>query len=292
MPYGFLAACIIPTLVLTLVIIIWPVLDALYTSFTNAASARITDTTKFVGFDNYIYLFTKDMEFRTALWNTVKLMLVVPVTTIFLSLFFAFLLTQTRLKERGAYRVLFFLPSIISLTVVAIVWSFIFNPRADGIANRVVQFFGGQPVEWMGDERYALWCIAIVLIWQAIGYYMVMHIAAIDGISTDIYEAAAIDGANQSVKFTRITVPLLRDIIGITFVLSLSGTINLSYVLSSVMAGTSKHARVLLLYMYQQAFGGSANFGYAMTITVFSLVMAFVLSMLSRKVSYRTEKGR
>jgi len=129
------------------------------------------------------------------------------------------------------------------------------------------------------------------MVWQAFGYYMVMHIAAIDGISTDVYEAASIDGAKPSHKFFLITIPLLKDTIGITWVLSLSGTINLSYILSNVMtnAGPGNATLVLLQHIYRMAFGVGANFGYAMSITVFSLVLAFVLSSLSRKISYSNE---
>jgi N-acetylglucosamine transport system permease protein len=291
LPVGFIILCVVPTLVLAIAFMILPALNALRMSFTNAATMRTTDTTRFIGLENYIYLFTKDKNFFKALWNTFRLMLVVPVSTIFIGLFFAFLLTQSKLKERGVYRVLFFLPSVISFTVVGVVWACIFDPRSSGVANRFIGLWGAGPVPWLGDENYALWCIALVLIWQAAGYYMVMHIAALDGISANIYEAASIDGASQGDKFFRITIPLLKDIIGITLVLSLSGTINISYILSSVMnsGGPGNSTLVLLQYMYNTAFGASANFGYAMSITVFSLAVAFLLSTLSRRVSYSNE---
>jgi N-acetylglucosamine transport system permease protein len=293
LPAGFIAACILPALCLAIIFMIIPALNALRMSFTNAVSMRASDTVKFIGFENYVYLFTRDKLFHQALWNTFRLMVVVPVLTIFIGLFFAFLLTQIKLKERGVYRVLFFLPSVISLTVVGIVWACLFDPRSAGVINKVVSLAGIGPVPWLGEEKIALWCIAAVLIWQAAGYYMVMHIAAIDGISRDIYEAASIDGAGGAHKFLLITVPLLKDAIGITWVLSLSGTIGLSYVLSSVMTngGPGNASLVLLHHIYKTAFGQGANFGYAMSITVFSLVLAFVLSFLSRKVSYTNENA-
>jgi N-acetylglucosamine transport system permease protein len=241
-----------------------------------------------VGLENYVYMFTRDIRFHAALWNTFRLILVVPVCTVFSGLVCAFFLTQTKLKERDVYRVLFFLPSVISLTVVAVVWACIFDPRSGGIANKVINLWSAGPVAWLGDETYALWCIAFVLVWQAAGYYMVMHIAAIDGISQDIYEAASIDGASFRVKFFSITIPLLKDTIGITLVLSLSGTINISYILSQVMTagGPGNATLVLLQHVYVTAFGAGANFGYAMSVTVFSLILAFLLSSLSRKMSY------
>jgi N-acetylglucosamine transport system permease protein len=261
-------------------------------SFTNITSIGMSTNPKFVFLDNYIYLFTKDKDFLAAMINTLKLIIVVPAVTIFISVFFAFFLTQIKLREAGVYRVLFFLPSVISMTVVGIVWACLFDPRAGGVINTIIAFFGFKPVAWLGDENFALWCIALVLIWQAAGSYMVMHIAAIDGISNDVYEAAEIDGASPADKFFRITIPLLKDTIGITYVLSISGTINLSYILSSVMTngGPGNSSLVLLLHMYKMAFV-TANFGYAMTITVFSLVLALVISSLSRRISYQNENS-
>jgi len=290
-PYGFLAICLGPTLLLTIVFLIWPTLNALFMSFTNITSMGASSKAKFVFLDNYIYMFTRDKNFFQAMTNTLKLLAVVPVVTVFIALIFAFLLTQTKIAERGFYRVLFFLPSVVSMAVVGIVWATLFDPRSTGPINKIISLFGAKSVTWLGDERYALWCIALVLIWQAIGYYMVMHVAAIDSISHDIYEAADIDGANQARKFFNITIPLLKDSIGITYVLSLSGTIALSYTLSSIMTngGPGGASLVLLQHMYNTAFGASSNFGYAMTITVFSLILAFVLSILSRKVSYHNE---
>ena len=139
---------------------------------------------------------------------------------------------------------------------------------------------------WLGDGSTALWCIAVTLIWQATGYYMVMHIAAMDGISSEIYEAATIDGAGPVRKMFSITLPLIKDIIGITFVLALSGTINLSFTLSKVMTGGGPNgaSSVLLQYMYTQAFI-NGTFGYAMAITVFTLIISIALSMVSRKLT-------
>ena len=291
MPKGFIAVCIIPTLVLSVSFMLIPAFNALRMSFTNAISMVPSDNVRFIGLENYIYMFLRDQRFHQALWNTFRLMVVVPVTNVFIGLFFAFLLTQSNLKERGFYRVVFFFPSVISLTVVAVVWACLFDPRASGVINRLVGLFGAGPVPWLGEENLALWCIALVMVWQAFGYYMVMHIAAIDGISADIYEAASIDGAKSFHKFFLITIPLLKDTIGITWVLSLAGTINLSYILSQVMtnAGPGNATLVLLQHIYRMAFGVGANFGYAMSITVFSLILAFILSSLSRKISYSNE---
>ena len=291
LPVLFICISVLPAVILTLMFTIWPTVQALYLSFTNATSLGLNN--KFVGLDNYIYMF-HDKSFIQALTNTAKLMAVVPVITIFCSLVLAFVLNQCKLKEMVLYRTLFYFPNIVSLTVVGIIWSFVFHPNV-GIVNKILGAVGLESLQrsWLGDSKTALWCIAFTLLWQAAGYYMVMHIAAMDGISPEIYESATLDGASAWRKLVSITMPLMKDIIGITFVLALSGTINLSFVLSQVMTGGGPNgaSSVLLQYMYTQGFV-NGNFGYAMAITVFTLAISVALSMLSRKLTDASEGGQ
>lgn len=291
LPILFICISVLPAVILTLMFTIWPTVQALYLSFTNATSLGLNN--KFVGLDNYIYMF-HDKSFIQALINTAKLMAVVPVITIFCSLVLAFVLNQCKLKEMVLYRTLFYFPNIVSLTVVGIIWSFVFHPNV-GIINKILGAIGLESLQrsWLGDSKTALWCIAFTLLWQAAGYYMVMHIAAMDGISPEIYESATLDGASAWRKLISITMPLMKDIIGITFVLALSGTINLSFVLSQVMTGGGPNgaSSVLLQYMYTQGFV-NGNFGYAMAITVFTLAISVALSMLSRKLTDASEGGQ
>lgn len=291
LPILFICISVLPAVILTLMFTIWPTAQALYLSFTNATSLGLNN--KFVALDNYIYMF-HDKSFIQALINTAKLMAVVPVITIFCSLVLAFVLNQCKLKEMVLYRTLFYFPNIVSLTVVGIIWSFVFHPNV-GIINKILGAVGLESLQrsWLGDSKTALWCIAFTLLWQAAGYYMVMHIAAMDGISPEIYESATLDGASAWRKLISITMPLMKDIIGITFVLALSGTINLSFVLSQVMTGGGPNgaSSVLLQYMYTQGFV-NGNFGYAMAITVFTLAISVALSMLSRKLTDASEGGQ
>lgn len=291
LPVLFICISVLPAVILTLMFTIWPTVQALYLSFTNATSLGLNN--KFVALDNYIYMF-HDKSFIQALINTAKLMAVVPVITIFCSLVLAFVLNQCKLKEMVLYRTLFYFPNIVSLTVVGIIWSFVFHPNV-GIVNKILGAVGLESLQrsWLGDSKTALWCIAFTLLWQAAGYYMVMHIAAMDGISPEIYESATLDGASAWRKLISITMPLMKDIIGITFVLALSGTINLSFVLSQVMTGGGPNgaSSVLLQYMYTQGFV-NGNFGYAMAITVFTLTISVALSMLSRKLTDASEGGQ
>ncbi len=290
LPIVFILASVVPTLILTVLFIIIPTLRALWLSFTDATSLGLNS--RFVAFENYAYML-RDRYFILALVNTAKLMAVVPAVTIALGVGLAYMISQSKLKERGLYRAILYFPNIVSLTVVGIIWSFVFHPNL-GIINTTLRAIGleGLARPWLGDSRTALWCIAVTLVWQATGYYMVMHIAAMDGISPEIYEAAKIDGAGAWRRLTSITAPLIKDIIGITFVLALSGTLNLSFTLSKVMTGGGPNgaSSVLLQYMYQQGFM-RGNFGYAMSITVFTLTLSVLLSGLSRRMTSEKKEG-
>ena len=257
--------------------------------FYQSTALSVGFNSKFVFLDNYIYMF-KDKDFLQALYNTFKLMLVIPALTIFLSLIFAFILTQGQLKEKSFYRTIFFFPSIVSMTVVGIVWSFVltYKGNSESYAGTVSSVFLETCLAGRRENgSLVYWCgIGMAGGWLLYGYAC----SSIDGISQEVYEAASIDGATGVQKFFRITIPLLRRSIGTTYILSLSGTINLSFTLSNVMTGGGPNgaSSVLLQYMYTQGMR-NANFGYAMAIAMFTFALAVILAMISRKLSSEKE---
>lgn len=282
----FILMSLVPGLLLTLIFMIIPTIKGFYSSFFDVSG--MSQGGNFVGMDNFKYILTDD-NFHAAFINTFKLMFVVPICTLTLSLIFAVLLAQGKLKESGFYRVVMFLPSVISLTVVAILWSFIYHPTM-GVINSLlgVANLGRFQHSWLGDGKTALWAIAATMVWQAAGYYMVMYIAGIDGIPPELYESATLDGAGGVKKFISITIPFLWEVVRITIVLSIGGVINLSFILSSLMTngGPGNSSYVLLQYMYSQAFQNS-NFGYAMSIAVVIMIISFGLSYLSNKLTQK-----
>ncbi|MCL1820509.1 MAG: sugar ABC transporter permease [Oscillospiraceae bacterium] len=285
----FIAVCTLPAFLLAAYFIIWPAVQVLYQSFTNSTVLGLREP-EFVGMKNFVNMFG-DKNFMTAFWNTAKLVLAAPFFTVVFALILAFMVTQSKLKERGLYRTVFFFPSIVSITVIGIVWSFIFHPTR-GVLNKLLALVGQTSFEeqgfaWLVDPNTAIWAIAVAFIWQSAGYFMVMHIAAIDGVADEIFEAATIDGAGQVRKLLSITLPLIKDIVGITFIFSLSGILDSSFTLSRVMTPRGQ-AEVLLSYSYTQGFT-NAQYGYAMAITAFTLIIAIGLAALSRFVTSRQE---
>jgi N-acetylglucosamine transport system permease protein len=145
--------------------------------------------------------------------------------------------------------------------------------------------FEEQGFAWLANPDTAIWGIAVAYIWQSVGYFMVMHIAAIDSIPHETFEAATVDGAGLVRRLLNIALPLTKNVVGITFIFALSGILDSSFALSSIMTPRGQ-AEVLLSYAYTQGFI-NAQYGYAMAITAFTLIIAIVLSALSRLVSNR-----
>ncbi|MWV43711.1 ABC transporter permease subunit [Paenibacillus sp. HJL G12] len=283
----FMAACLIPGLVMFILFKLYPAMQVFYRSF--FLWTGIGDKPKFIGLKNFVDMFHDDV-FLLALRNTGFLIIIVPIFTLLIALVNASILTRTKLKEKGLYRTLFFFPSILSFVVIAILWSFIYHPTI-GFLNSGMELLGlgDYAMAWLGDSRTVLWALAVTLIWQAAGYYMVIYMAGIDSISPDLYEAASIDGATSFKQFIHITIPMLWEIIRITIIFSINGVLTISFVIVTIMTagGPDRHSEVVMTYLYQQAFTNS-NFGYAMAIGVFVFAFSVILSLISNKL---TERG-
>ena len=272
-PRLFIALCTLPALILTIVFMIVPMVNAIYLSFTSSTALSVGFNSKFVFLDNYKYMF-QDKDFLQALFNTLKLMLVIPAVTIFLSLVFAFILTQGQLKEKSFYRTVFFFPSIVSMTVVGIVWSFVFNPTR-GILNHMLDLFHFSTWKhaWLGEGKTALWCIGAALVWQAIGYYMVMHVASIDGISQEVYEAASIDGATRWQTIRNIVMPLVRSSTNTIITLSLIGGLRCFDLIWAMTKGGPGFATdVLASVVYKQYAAGFFGLSTAGNVIMFAVI--------------------
>jgi N-acetylglucosamine transport system permease protein len=283
---SFIVFCILPTIILFSLFVIYPAIQVFSKSFYNWSG--IGDGMKFIGFKNFVEVLNDDV-FLISLKNTGFLMVVVPTITLFLSLILASVLSQGKLKEKSLYRIVFFFPSILSFVVIAILWSFIYHPNM-GVINALLNAIGMEHLEkaWLGEKGTVMWVIAITMIWQAVGYYMVMYLAGMDNIPAELYEAASIDGASPIQQFFKITIPMVWEIIRITIVFSINGVLVISFLLVQIMTagGPGNSSQVVLHYMYQQGFT-NANFGYAMAIAVFVFMISIGLSIISNKLSNR-----
>lgn len=283
---GFLAFCVLPSVVLYLLFMVYPAANVFATSVYSWSGLSVER--RFVGFENFITLF-HDNRFWSSFLHTLFLLAVVTVFTLTISLFFAFTLTQSKLKERGVYRVLFFFPNVLSIVVIGTLFKNIYAPST-GILNSALRAVGLSDWchAWLGESETVLWALAVAMIWQAFGYYMVMYLAGMDSISPELYEAADLEGASKGIQFFKITLPLMWDILRVTFVFFITATMNMSFLFVDVMTDGAPNggSEVLLSYMYRQAFT-YANFGYSMSIAVviflFSLLLALVINRLTKR---------
>ncbi|MFI9628429.1 carbohydrate ABC transporter permease [Streptomyces sp. NPDC052042] len=292
---GFLAA----PLALYAVFVLWPFVQSIYYSFTDWTG--LSADFSVVGFDNYTRML-KDDVFWKSLQHSVLLVLLLPLVTLGLALFFAFMLNVGGRRRRNAtvsgvrgssfYKIAYFFPQVLSIVIVALLFQFAFNPR-DGMINATLKGFGLGSVkpEWLGDPNLALICVMMVLVWSTVGFFVVLFSAGMASIPKDFYEAALLDGANRFTTFFRITLPLLWDTVQSGWVYM--GILALgveAFTAVQVMTvgpgGPDYSTTVLPLYVYQTAFrDGQA--GYATTIGVGLLIVTMAFAAIVMRLGRR-----
>ena len=275
--YGFIA----PVTLGLIVFYFYPFFQVIIDSFYKIGS--FDKRMGLVGFDNYRKMFTDEQMWGT-LRNTFEyVIIIVPVTVIF-SLLIAVLL-NTKVKGISIFRVIYFLPAITMAAAVSMVWRWIFNGDY-GILNAMLIAMGKEPVMWLNGKSTALLSICIVSIWGNIGYYMIILLAGIQGISKGYYEAADIDGANAFQKFFKITLPLITPTlfyVVIMIIISTFQTFDGIYLMIGTKANAIKYTQSVVMYFYRQAFDYS-NKGYASAIAVFLFVIIMAITALQMKV--------
>ncbi|MDM4763524.1 sugar ABC transporter permease [Galbitalea sp. SE-J8] len=238
-----------------------------------------------VGFENYVRWFSpaKVGYNLNALRNTIVYSVTVTLISNVLGIAIAVLLNQ-KLRGRNAFRAIVFLPTVLGVTVIGLIWTLFFNPGG-GPAATVWSWFGAKSA-FFGDPHLALALVIFVQIWMGLGVNVVIYLAGLQAIPEDLYEAAAIDGATGWQRFRNVTVPLLAPSVTANVLLSIVGTLQ-SYQLAYVLTGPSNLATQLLsLALFSQAFGGNAasglgnTQGYAATISVIQFVIVGIASSL------------
>jgi N-acetylglucosamine transport system permease protein len=293
--YRFIAGFLAAPLTLYVFFVIWPFVQAFHYSLTDWTG--VSPEFGYVGLANFQNLLN-DSLFLTALRNNAVLLVGLPVVTVLLALFFAFLLNvggSSRsagvrgIRGNGFYKLAFFLPQVLSVPVIAVIWSVIMDPTSTGLANSVLGFVGSGPSDWLADPNLALYCVLWVLIWGSVGFYLVLFNAAMSSIPRDIFEAALIDGAGRASTFFRVTMPLLWDTIQTSWVYLAILALDV-YALVAVMTagpgGPNNSTQVISLQIAQNGFQfGRAGYASAMGVVLFffTLVIAVVMLRITRR---------
>lgn len=277
---------LIPWIIGMLVFFAWPFLNSLWLSFTNSR-LRGGD---FIGFDNFIRMFTRDRNFLKSLAVTTRYALVgIP-----LKLCFALALALILKKGATFYRTSYYIPSLIGSSVaVAVMWRQLF--AREGIISQVGSLFGIEPRAWLGMPEYALNILIILAVWQ-FGSSMVIFIAGLKNIPGELYEAARIDGAGPFRCFTTITLPMLSSVIQFNLVLQLIGgfqAFTQGYVITR--GGPMNETLFTVQHIYQEAFGGGMRIGYASAMSWILFLLIAVITMViflsSRYWVFYTNEG-
>jgi multiple sugar transport system permease protein len=235
---------------------------------------------KFVGLANY-YRMLRDPLFMKSLGVTIVYVLCL-VPGLYVSGLGLALLVRQRIPLVGLWRSLFFMPYVVSLVVVALVWKVMLIDKV-GFINRMLELVGLQGRSWLGDPNLALGAVLVVTIWFLMGYYMVIFLSGLQDIPREYYEAARIDGANSWRMFTRITLPLLRPtsffVLLVSTVSAVSGSqaFDLIYVMTN--GGPANSTSLAVFYIYQQAFKFN-NYGYAAAMASVLVVILLILTIL------------
>ena len=269
---------IMPALIPMAVFWIGPVLYSVGMSFTDWD--MISDHFNFVGFYNYISLIGQH-DFTEVLWNTLAFALGTVVPSIVLGLLAALALNLAK-RSSGFYRAVIFAPYITPMVAVSIVWSWIFEPRV-GILNYLLGFLGIHGIEWTQSMDTAMLSVVIVTVWKQIGWTMLFYLGALQKVSANLLEAAAIDGADSVRRFFSITLPMISP-----FFLLIITTINSLQAYDQIQVltqgGPAGSTRTLLYYFYQEAFE-SFNTGKASSVAVILVILTALLSLIEKRAS-------
>lgn len=267
-PYLFIS----PFFVLFALFFLYPLIYSLVLSFSRFRNGQM----EFVGLDNYTFLFS-DLLFWKSLSNTGLILLIQVPIMLFLAIFVAVLLNSDLLKYRGLFRLAFFLPALIDLVTYSLVFSLIFNERS-GLINQALEAMGVGPLAWSSDGFWAKVMIVCAITWRWTGYNSIILLSGLQMISKELYEAASIDGAGKIVTFFRITIPQLKPVLLFCMIMSTIGTLQLftePYVLTQ--GGPNNETMTAIYYLYQTGFQ-SFNFGLA---SAGAYIITFIIALLS-----------
>jgi len=275
-----------PTLLLYCLFFIYPMLTSSYYAFTDWNGLNVY---KWVGLDNFIRAF-EDPDFRSAIVNNFYFILFSIFIQVPLIVFLAIMIGSIK-RFQGFYKTTVFIPSILSTSVIGILWGFIYQPEI-GPLNKFLGLFKIEPIYWLADMKWALLAVLITNAWQWMGFYIVLILAAILAIPKELSEAAEIDGASGWKRATRITVPLIRPIISVVVMLSIAGAMRVvDIILVMTKGGPVGSTEVMASYLVKRAMGVNPSYGFGTAISIIIFAFALILTALYQGIFGRNREG-
>jgi len=274
MPYLFIAVPLLSFIIFVFI----PMLVSFWWSLNDYSGIQ---PPRFIGFQNYIDLFTRDKYFLQALRNTSIFVLLGMSIGPTLGLLTAILLNQ-KVNFQAIFRTAYYLPVMTSLVVVSTIWVMLYNQN--GLFNSILHAIGIQPVRWLSNPSIALVSVAIASIWQGFGFETVIFLAALQSIPRELYEAAMIDGANGWQQFRYITVPSLRFVIAFVYIYGIIGSYQVFDQVFVMTSGGPVHSTTTLVYYLFSKFQ-DLRLGYASAIAYILFAILVVFSLIELRLS-------
>jgi len=269
-----------------LVFTAYPIFSSLYYSLTRY---NVVDPPKFIGLGNFIDLVTTDMVFRTSLLNTLYMVIVGTIVITICTLALALILSNKRIKGLSVFRIIFFIPTLVPLVILCILWIWMLQPQT-GLINTFLSYLHIKGPGWLADPVLAKPAFIMIFLWIS-GGAVVIYLAALQDIPQSLYEVAAIDGANFIHRTFRITIPMISPVIlfnVITYVIGIFQSFAESFIITS--GGPNQSTLFYSLYLYQNAFQyfkmGLAS-AMAWILLIIALFLIAMLLGLERRFGYR-----
>lgn len=268
-----------PTLILFILFYVYPIISSFLLSF----QTRINGEYVFAGLSNYTRML-QDPLFYKALGNSSIILLIQVPIMLSLAVLLAVALNSSFLKFKGLFRIGFFTPVLTSLVAASVIFLLILN-KDYGLLNYLLSLVGIQPIGWLSDGYWPLVTLIIVTTWRWTGYNMVIILAGLQNIPNELYEAASIDGASKIKQFFYITIPQLKPVLLVTFIMSTIGSFQLfDEPFTMTHGGPNNRTLTITLYLYQHGFK-YFDFGYASAITYALVFIIAVLSLIQFKLA-------
>ncbi|MBD0382272.1 sugar ABC transporter permease [Paenibacillus sp. WST5] len=268
------------------VFVIYPILHLIYLSFYKYNLINKAKS-KFVGFDNYIQIFTRE-DFYKSVVNTFLYSVGVVVLTMILSLLAALWLHR-KSRFNAFVQAGMFTPHIISIVSISLVWLWLMEPNL-GLLNYVLKMMGLPPSPWLQSSRTALWSVIIVSVWQSVGYYALIIAAALQSVPPSIYEAAALDNARRSSVFFKITLPMISPQLFFILIIMTIGSFKVFDTVQIMTGGGPNGATstlVYYIYSYRTTNIGFASASGVVLMALTGLLTIVYFRLLSKKVHYQ-----
>ncbi|MCR8658716.1 carbohydrate ABC transporter permease [Paenibacillus endoradicis] len=280
---GFITIFLLPTFLFFCIFTLYPIIKGIQISFFDW-SGRTKDM-DFIGIQNFLDLLS-DPIIWTAIKNDYFLVVGKVIGIMLLATIFAVSVTRLKVVGRNIFRVIFFIPNVISVVVIGVLFRYLYSPNL-GFINSFLSLFTETPVQisWLGSENLAMWSLLWPSIWAGIGFYMILLIAAILSIPTELYEAADLDGATQNQQFWSLTLPLIWDQMKVSILHIVMTTLNGSFIIVWIMTegGPDNATQVMGSYLYQMGFR-QYHMGYAAAIGVLILVLSLITTVALQKL--------